>query len=406
MSHATGQAGTPEPARRTPRVLFTAFEPSGDDHAQAVIRELLLRHPGLRISAWGGPRMAAAGAEVIERTGDDAVMGLPGLKKLQEHRRINERIDQWLDQNKIDLHVPVDSPAANFPICAMAKARGIKVVHLVAPQIWAWARWRIHKLRRLTNRVLCVLPFEEKFFVKRDVPATFIGHFLFDEPVDEAALDVKSAELPSGSPRIAIMPGSRPDELRRNYPMMLEVFAKVRAKHPGAIAVVAATRPAVAEQLQVVAAQLADRLGLGHVENNGWPESMRCVVGATDVVIRWCELALVKSGTVTMQVAKQLRPMVIVYKKSNPLLYYIVKAIMATKLFTLPNVIAHREIVPEFVPHFGGPEPIVRAVLDVIEKPEVAGKQREELNAIVSLFAGRNARRLAADEIEKALGLK
>lgn len=170
------------------------------------------------------------------------------------------------------------------------------------------------------------------------MPATFIGHFLFDEPIDEAVLDAKVAELPTGSPRIAIMPGSRPDELRRNYPMMLEVFAKVREKHPGAIAVVAATRPAVAEQLQVVAVQLADRLGLGHVENNGWPESMRCVV-ATDVVIRWCELSLVKSGTVTMQVAKQLRPMVIVYKKSNPLLYYVVKAIMATKLFTLPNVI-------------------------------------------------------------------
>ncbi|MCC6969704.1 MAG: lipid-A-disaccharide synthase [Phycisphaerales bacterium] len=406
MTEAQEQAGMVEPAQRTPRVLFTAFEPSGDDHAQAVIRELLSRHPGLKIYAWGGPRMAAAGAEVIERTGDDAVMGLPGLKKLQEHRKINERIDQWLEQNRVELHVPVDSPAANFPICAMAKARGIKVVHLVAPQIWAWARWRIHKLRRLTDRVLCVLPFEEKFFVKRGVPATFIGHFLFDEPIDVAALDAKVADLPAGTPRIAIMPGSRPDELRRNYPMMLEVFAKVREKHPGAIAVVAATRPAVAEQLQVVAAQLADRLGLGRVENNGWPESMRCVVGATDVVIRWCELALVKSGTVTMQVAKQLRPMVIVYKKSNPLLYYVVKAIMATKLFTLPNVIAHREIVPEFVPHFGGPEPIVLAVLDVVEKPAVAAKQREELGAIVAQFAGRSARKLAADEIEKALGLR
>lgn len=406
MSDAALQAEPTARADRSPRVLFTAFEPSGDDHAQAVIRELLSRHPGLKIYAWGGPRMAAAGAEVIERTGDDAVMGLPGLKKLQEHRKINERIDQWLEQNRVELHVPVDSPAANFPICAMAKARGIKVVHLVAPQIWAWARWRIHKLRRLTDRVLCVLPFEEKFFVKRGVPATFIGHFLFDEPIDVAALDAKVADLPAGTPRIAIMPGSRPDELRRNYPMMLEVFAKVREKHPGAIAVVAATRPAVAEQLQVVAAQLADRLGLGRVENNGWPESMRCVVGATDVVIRWCELALVKSGTVTMQVAKQLRPMVIVYKKSNPLLYYVVKAIMATKLFTLPNVIAHREIVPEFVPHFGGPEPIVLAVLDVVEKPGVAAKQREELGAIVSQFAGRSARKLAADEIEKALGLR
>ena len=133
------------------RLLFTAFEPSGDDHAAGVIAELRRRHPSLEIFAWGGPKMERAGATIVERTGDDAVMGMPGFAKIREHQRINARIADWLDKNPVSAHIPVDSPAANFPICELSKARGIKVVHLVAPQIWAWGRWRIHKLRRMTE---------------------------------------------------------------------------------------------------------------------------------------------------------------------------------------------------------------------------------------------------------------
>ena len=120
------EADTNNPAPRP--VLFTAFEPSGDDHAAPVIAELRRRRPDLPIFAWGGPRMEAAGATIVERTGDDAVMGMPGLEKIREHRRINERIEAWMDRHRPALHVPVDSPAANFPICALAKARGCRVV--------------------------------------------------------------------------------------------------------------------------------------------------------------------------------------------------------------------------------------------------------------------------------------
>src|ERR1043166_3759289 len=98
-----------------PTLLFTAFEPSGDDHAAAVIAELRLRHPDLPIFAWGGPRMERAGATLVERTGDDALVGIPGLKKIREHGRINERIDAWLARHR-PLMIPVDSPGANFQI--------------------------------------------------------------------------------------------------------------------------------------------------------------------------------------------------------------------------------------------------------------------------------------------------
>lgn len=378
-----------------PVILFTAFEPSGDDHAAAVVAELRRRHPGLPLYAWGGPKMERAGATIVERTGDDAVVGMPGLKKIQEHRLINDRIDAWISQHRPAVHVPVDSPGANFPICRIAKRYGVKVVHLVAPQIWAWGRWRIHKLRRCTDLVLCLLPFEESFFIKRRVNARFIGHPLFDAMPAAMELDQGAARYPAGSPKIALMPGSRPKELERSFPLLLEAFRELKRIYPAAAGVVAVTKPSVVEYLRAS----ASRLG-------GWPEGLSIAHADTDAIIRWCDLALVKSGTVTLQIARQNKPMVVFYKGS-PLLYYsLAKWIVATKYFTLPNVLAHRQIVPEFVPHFGGPEPIVAAARQLLDNPASAKRQQEELARITELFKGRNAAIAAADAIEEVAGLK
>jgi lipid-A-disaccharide synthase len=382
------------PASSRP-ILFTAFEPSGDDHASAVIAALKASFPQAPVYAWGGPKMERAGAVLVERTGHDAVVGMPGLQKIREHGRINERVQTWMRQHRPSVHVPVDSPAANFPICKMAKEMDIKVVHLVAPQIWAWGRWRIGKLRRRTDMVLCLLPFEERFFHKRSVRARFVGHPLFDEAPRDAELDLKAARYPAGSPKLALMPGSRPAELEKSFPLLLEAFRALKKRYPGAVGVIAATTPAVEAQLR----QRAQSLG-------GWPEGLHMASGETDGIIRWCDLALVKSGTITLQIARQIRPMVAFYK-SNPLPYYLVgKWVVSTKYFTLPNVLAHREIVPEFVPHFGGHEPIVEAAARLLDQPERAEEQREELRRIVDLFKGRNAASAAAEAIAEVAGLK
>ncbi len=378
-----------------PTLLFTAFEPSGDDHASVVIAQLRRRHPGLKIVAWGGPRMESAGAEIIERTGDDAVMGMPGLAKIREHQRINGRIDAWMAANPVTVHVPVDSPAANFPICEIARRHGAKIVHLVAPQIWAWGRWRIHKLRRLTDLVLCLLPFEERFFTKREVPARYIGHMLFDEPLDEADLKRRSAGFGAGEPRIAIMPGSRPDELRRNFPLLLGVFRQLKARHPGAAGVVAATGERTAKLLRT----MAD-------EHGGWPEGLSIQAADTDAVVYWCQIAVVKSGTVTLQVAKQRRPMVIFYKKSNPLFFLLARVVLSTRIFSLPNLIAAKREIPELIPHFGGPGAIVRLADKLIVDSAERSRQIAALDAIVNQFAGEHAAANAADAIEEVAGLR
>lgn len=375
--------------------MFTAFEPSGDDHASAVIAELRRRHPSLPIYAWGGARMERAGATLVERTGDDAVMGMPGISKILEHQRINQRIDAWLAKTPVLAHVPVDSPAANMPICEIAKKHGIKVVHLVAPQIWAWGRWRIHRLRRLTDLVLCMLPFEPDFFTRRRVPARYIGHFLFDEPLDTAALDRRASVFGDGEPRIAMMPGSRPNELERHFPIILDAFRALKASHPAAVGVVAATSDRVADLLRSMAST-----------HGGLPGGVRIVVQDTDAVVRWCQIALVKSGTVTLQVAKQRRPMVVFYKKSNPLFFLLVRSILATSVFSLPNVLARRRIVPEFIPHYGGAGPLVRAMEQLLSDPAVRAAQEADISRVLRDFEGHNAAALASDAIEEMIGLR
>lgn len=377
-------------------ILFTGFEPSGDDHAAAVVRELLARHPELKIYAWGGPKIEAAGAELVERTGDDAVMGLPGLKKIAQHRKINRRIAEWMAKNRPALHIPVDSPAANFPVCKLAKERGARVVHLVAPQVWAWGKWRVNKLRKLTDHVLCLLPFEEPWFRERNVMATFVGHPLFDHPVDIAALDVEARALPSGDgPRVAIMPGSRPGELSKNFATLVDVYRLLEAEHRGMQGVVAAAKEADVEELR----RLATAAG------KSWPASLAIVHGKTDAVIRWCDLSLVVSGTVTLQIARQTKPMVIMYRPSRLVWSLIARWLISTSSFSLPNLIAGRKIVREFIPHFAGPEPIAAEAIELLESSAKSSEQRRDLAEVCAQYAGTNAAKASVDVIERVLGL-
>jgi lipid-A-disaccharide synthase len=389
-------------------ILFTAFEPSGDDHASIVIAELRRRWPALPIYAWGGRKMEAAGATIIERTGEAAVMGIPGVGKILEHVRMNRRIEEWLDTQRLALHIPVDSPDANFPICRLAKERGMRVVHLVAPQLWAWREGRIKKLRRLSDLVLCVLPFEENWFLKRGMKARFVGHPLFDQPLDEVSLRSRAAKIPAfrdgapfdpSAPRLALMPGSRPVEIKRSFQPLMEAFTQLKSDFPGLVATLAVTKPAVEDELRRRAMAMYGR----------WPTDLHVVVGDTDAVVRWCDMAIVASGTVTLQVAKQLKPMVTFYRFNK--LWKMPARVLGrflfkTDLFTLPNLIAGKRVVPELVPYFGGGHELAVGVYRLMRQPGYAEDQRAALEQIVSQFQGHRAGPMSADAIEEVLGLR
>jgi lipid-A-disaccharide synthase len=401
---------TPAQGAGAPRLLlFTAFEPSGDEHASRVIRELRRRHPDpalLRIVAWGGPKMAAAGAELIERTIDEGVMGIPGLARIREHLKVLGRIDQWMAEAIAQrgpgaprmVHVPVDSPGANDSICDLSRKHGLGVVHLVAPQVWAWGRWRVAKLRRRTDLLLCLFDFEIRFFSRRGIPARFIGHPFFDHPIDPVALDAKAADFPRGEPKIALFPGSRPEELRKHFLLTLGAFRELKSMWAGAAGVVAATNPEAERVMRELAASERDQ--------RGWPDDLRIVVGESEAVIRWCDLAIVKSGTTTLQVARQHKPMVVFYRKGGRIFNILVRAVLATKQLALPNILARRTIVPELMPYFGGPARLVAEAAKLLRSPEAMERQRADLRQVVAPMSSGNASARAADALEEVLGLR
>lgn len=388
------------PSPRTDGILFTAFEPSGDDHASSAIAEIRRRRPELAVYAWGGPKMEAAGATIVGRTGQKAVMGLPGPAKIAEHFAIQRDIRSWLAQGIARVHVPVDSPAANFPICKLTRPAGMTVIHLVAPQMWAWGAWRVKKLRRLTNKVLCLLPFEEDWFLQRGVAARFIGHPLFDVPLDQATLAELSERAlafepepgPPPLPRIALMPGSRPGELRSSFPRLLDAFKRLLKDFPAIAGVVAATTPEVAAELR----ERAKALG-------GWPSRLAMSIGDTDAAIRWCDFALVVSGTVTLQIARQNKPMASFYCPNKVTYHLLARWLVETDHYTLPNLIMGKRIVPELIPYMRDDgEDLALEVIKFMRRTGYADDQKAELTRLRKRFEGTHAAMAAADEILRA----
>lgn len=375
-------------ARQSPTILFTAFEPSGDAHAAPVIAELRKRLPDVHIYAWGGPKMEQAGATLIGRTADDGAMGLGAIRKVASVRREQKRIREWAKTYRVLAHVAVDSPAANFPICKVLKKRGAKVVHLVAPQIWAWGRWRIGKLRKRTDLVLCLLPFEEQWFSTRGVPAKFIGHPVMNRLVNADDLRNAAKSLPTGAPRVLILPGSRSHEVSANIRLLVDVFTELQGRHHGMAGVIVAANAELAKLVRRKATV--------------FPTGLHMVVGGIDGAIAWCDFALAVSGTVTLDIARQHKPMVGVYKMSW-FSWLLSKIIVRTPWKLLPNIVAEREIVPEFVPHAGGSMSIVRTVSPYLLDSKNAAVQAEELRRMSLRFSNKRPAEEAAAHIQKLL---
>ena len=377
----------PEPERKGRVVLFTAFEPSGDAHAAPVIEALKRRSPGLHIYAWGGPRMADAGAQLVETTADDGAMGLVGLKKIATVRKHIQEIKRWSAQQRIVVHVPVDSPAANFPVCKLLKPRGVRVAHLVAPQMWAWGSWRVKKLRGLTDVVMCLLPFEEHWFRSRRVPAKFIGHPVINRELDTDTIKRMAKTMPQGSPRILILPGSRSGEIRANLRLFTKAYTELADRNRGCGGLIMAANNGIARLCREVLPDM--------------PVGLHLMVNETDeldAAIHWCDLAIATSGTVSLDLTRQQRAMIGVWR-AGLISYLGSKVMLRTPHRLLPNIIAGREIVPEFVPAppWMGAGAIVNAASQLLKDTRNLAIAAEELRRVLLRFHGHDPAEEAAE---------
>ena len=377
-----------EQSRRFASVLFTAFEPSGDAHAAPVIEELSRRVPDLKIYAWGGPKMEAAGATLLGSSADDGSMGLNALKKASTVRGYVRSIKAWAKEYRILAHVAVDSPAANFPIAKAMKRSGARVIHLVAPQLWAWGAWRAGKLRRTTDLVICLLPFEQQFFTDRKIPARFVGHPRINRDLDLEELTPIANDYPQGTPKVALFPGSRTHEVKANIGLLTKTFNELQGRHAGMSGLIVAANPELAKLIR-------QRIKV-------FPVGLHMATAQPDAAILWCDLAIAVSGTISMDILRQRKPMIGVYR-TGLLSWLLSKVLLRTPYRLLPNIIAESEVCPEFIPHVGGAGPIIEEAAQLLRDSKNSAIQTEKLSRVAQRFSGKRPEEESAKLIIKVL---
>jgi lipid-A-disaccharide synthase len=365
--------------RRGPATIFlSAAEASGDAHAAKLIRSLRTLLPDARFIGVAGEQMAAAGCEVVEdMTKNAGMLAAPVLKAGYYYRRIR-RIQKVIASLAPDVHVPVDSPALNWHLARASKDAGSSVVYYIAPQVWAWAPWRVKKLAALADHVACILPFEQEYLRARGVNATYVGHPICeDAPQARELPDITDAWF-TGSWRVALLPGSRPAEIRGHTDPLIAVAKAIRRRWPKARCSFAAINDASAADIR----RRIDRQGANDID---------VVVGTSAAleVLSTSSFAVAGSGTVTLQAAWYGVPMVIFYRTGLLMraLYRTVgrcKRLLATPHLSLVNILAGRRLVPELMPWKGDTRQLIRSVLEVMNDLGYLHEVRAELKNIVA----------------------
>ena len=336
--------------RRPIKIFFSAGEPSGDVHGANLIRQLRTRCERFEAVGYGGPEMAAAGCRLHADLTALAVMWLlRALLNLHKFWNLLVQADRCFRVERPDAVVLIDYPGFNWWIAWRAKAHGIPVFYYTPPQIWAWARWRVKKMRRLVDHVLCSLPFEEPWLRQHGCNATFVGHPFFDEvgrqPLDEAFLERYRREP---GPLVAILPGSRTQEVQANLKWFLQAAAKVRARVPDVRLAIAAFKPHQAE--------IARRL----VAETGLPIEVH--VGKTPELMRLADCAMAVSGSVSLELLCHTKPTVILYRISRAA-YFVQRFFRKVKYITLVNLLVTDELFPKDLTPFDPSQPDADRVL-------------------------------------------
>lgn len=317
-------------------IFFSAGEPSGDQHAAHLIHELRRRRPDLRVSGFGGPLMREAGCHLLYPLTTLAVIGIfRVLPLLWTFYKLVKQADEYLQRHKPDVVVLVDFPGFNWWIARKAKAAGIPVVYYLPPQLWAWAPWRIKKVRRFVDLVLSGLPFETEWYAQRGVRVQYVGHPFFDEiaerPLDQAFLREWKSDR---QPIVALLPGSRHQEVIRNWPLMLAAVRRLSPRFPQAQFLVANYKESQRQHCREIYVRSGETLPVSFF------------VGKTPEIIALATCAIMVSGSVSLEFLARGVPATVVYSVSR-LTYLIGRLLVSVKSLTLPNLIAGRTILPE-----------------------------------------------------------
>lgn len=374
----------------TSTIYFVAGEASGDEHGAALLRALREVAPHLVFAGRGGPKMQAiAGGSFINWSDAAAVVGLWEVVKRYGYFR--EQFQSTLNEIATinpDAVILIDYPGFNLRLARALrkKAPALKIIYYISPQVWAWNRGRIGQMARFLDLMLCIFPFEAELYNKSGLRTVFVGHPMVEN----------LAKLRTGEERhpnlIGLFPGSRVREVRKIFPIMLEAACEIASGQPDmSFEVAAASEPLALEIRQLLAASsVRDRVRI--VTNGATGTMQRAATG------------MVASGTATLEAAYFRLPFVLVYKVSWPT-YFAARLVLKTKHLGMPNVLAAREIVPEFIQHEARPDTISRAILKLMNDQTARDAMISEFDGIIAKLgetgASAKAARVIVDELNQ-----
>ena len=371
--------------------MISCGEPSGDLYAGALAVEIRRRQPDAAIFGLGGQRMMAGGGELLADYRGLSVTGLvEAIRVLPKSLSVFNRLVEAARVEKPQALVVIDFPDFNFRLAAAVKKLGVPIIYYISPQLWAWRKSRMAVMKRLADRVLVIFPFEEQIYRDAGVPVQFVGHPLVDlaraqEPkgsfLHELGLDPKR-------PIVALLPGSRPNEVERLLPVIRDSVARIAAQVRDVQFVVAR------------APSLDDRL----FSRTKWSGAQPIeVLARTDDVLAVSDVAITASGTATVQAALHGRPMVVVYKLS-PLTYRLGRRFLLVENVAMVNLIAGHRIVPELIQENCTPENIAAETVALLTNHQRAADTRLALEAVRAKLGGPGASGRAAEAVLEVAG--
>ncbi len=371
-------------------IYFVAGEVSADNHGAALMRSLRGLDPEVKFIGRGGPQMQqVAGAQFKNWIGDAAVLGL--WEVLRKYGYFREQFRQTLDEiqgSKPDAVVLIDYPGFNLRLARALRRQSdtVKTIYYISPQVWAWNRGRIKKMARFIDLVLCIFPFEADLYATSGLRAVFVGHPMIER------LETQKIPTHRDQNLIGLFPGSRSREVRKIFPVMIEAARRLSQFNPTLRFQVAAASEGLAREMDEI---------MGRKQLAG-PESLEIAVGQTAAIMQRAFVGMVASGSATLEAAYFGMPFVLIYKVAWPT-YVAARLVVNVDFLGMPNLLAGKKVVPEFIQHEAKPDAIVAAVRLLMEDSPARERMISEFEMTTSKLGGTGASERAAQAILKEL---
>ena len=371
-------------------IYFVAGEVSADNHGAALMRSLRLLAPELKFIGRGGPQMQQiAGGQFKNWIVDAAVLGL--WEVLRKYAYFREQFRQTLNeiqQSKPDAVVLIDYPGFNLRLaCALRRqSQRHKTIYYISPQVWAWNRGRIKKMARFIDLVLCIFPFETDLYAASGLRAVFVGHPMIER------LEAQKVETHRDQNLIGLFPGSRSREVRKIFPVMIQAARRLLKSNQ-------ALRFQVAGASEELAREMSEMLRTQQSANR---ETIEIAVGQTAAMMQHAFVGIVASGTATLEAAYFGMPFVLIYAVAWPT-YVAARLVVNVDFLGMPNLLAAKEVVPEFIQHEAKPDAIAKAVRLLMDESPARDRMISDFDALIGKLGGAGASERAAQAILEEL---